>query len=394
MKTKLVVFGITGDLSRKKLLPALRDIKKAGELEDLNIIGVSRRSVSAAKVLEGFDSLVGQTSMFKMDLETAEDYQQLKNHLDLGSDEQLLIYLSVPPSSAIQIVELMGQAGINGDNVKLLLEKPFGLDLISAQDMIEKTGKYFKESQLYRIDHYMAKEVASEVLRLRLAASNHHHAWGSHNVLSIDIIASEKIGVEDRTVFYEQTGALRDVLQGHLMQLLALVLMPAPIDFNMQDLPEYRLEALNRIKIADSRHSYRAQYFGYREEVGNEGSLVETYASVVLESKDPNWRVVPIKLVTGKKLDKKRVQIVIRYRDDSVDIFDEADVRKDKKLPDAYERVIVDAINSRRSIFTSSDEVLKSWEILQPIISSWEMTKTIDVYGVGSTIQAVEKPKD
>jgi glucose-6-phosphate 1-dehydrogenase len=378
MKTKLVIFGITGDLSTRKLLPALEHITGMSEFEDLSIIGVSRREVNASELLHsslGHDNFAHKVSIFTMDLAKPSDYVRLKESLGSVDDEQIVIYLSVPPNAAAQIVDLLGEAGLNSANVKIMFEKPFGFDLQSAQDFIDRTSRYFSENQMYRIDHYMAKEVAQEIIRLRSNAENHHHSWGNHSIKSVEIVASEKIGVEDRAVFYEQTGALRDFVQGHLMQLLSLVLMEAPSGEALEDLPAYRLGALQKLMPADPSKAVRGQYEGYGVEVGNEGSLVETFASLQLESSDEHWTGVNLRLTTGKSLNEKRSYIKVRYNDDNEDIFDEAQLTSgDKRVPDAYERVLIEAMNGNKNIFTTSQEVLASWRVVQPVQEAWEMS--------------------
>lgn len=392
MKTKLVIFGITGDLSRRKLLPALQSIVESKEFNDLSIIGVSRREVDVPTLIQestGKDDLVALTRVFTMNLAVAEDYVRLKDDLRAQPDEQVLVYLSVPPSAAADIVDFLGLAEFNTPNVKLLFEKPFGFDLVSAQDFVARTGRYFEESQIYRIDHYMAKEVAAEVIRLRSNAEHHSHKWGSESVESVEIIASEKIGIEDRANFYEETGALRDFIQGHLMQLLSLVLMDLRPPFTIDDLADRRLEALNKITFADPARAKRAQYQGYGEEVANPGSLTETFASVALASTDENWNGVSLRLTTGKNLDKKQSVIIIRYKDGTEDIFEEGKVvSQDIRLQDAYERVLVEAIRGRKYIFTTSPEIIRSWQILAQIQENWGMDNTpLALYAPGTSVK-------
>lgn len=392
MKTKLVIFGITGDLSRRKLLPALQSIVKSGECDELSIIGVSRREVDVPTLVKeatGRTDLAAMTRVFTMDLAVPEDYVRLKRDLDVQSDEQVLIYLSVPPTAAADIVDFLGQAGLNTPNVKLLFEKPFGFDLESARDVITRTGEYFDEAQLYRIDHYMAKEVAAEVIRLRSDAESHRQHWNHDSVASVDIIATETIGIEDRAVFYEQTGALRDFIQGHLMQLLSLVLMDLSPPFTIEDLAERRFKALAHVQPADPAKAKRAQYEGYQAEVSNPGSVTETFASVELASSNEHWVGVPLRLITGKSLDQKRSAIVVRYKDGTEDTFEEGKVSStDKRLPDAYERVLVEAIRSRKYIFTTSPEILRSWELLAPIQTAWGMgNEPLRLYKPGSSAE-------
>ncbi len=369
MKTKLIIFGITGDLSQRKLLPALRDIVKTGEYEDLSIIGVSRRDVSAQEILGEASELSERTTVFTMDLAQSGEYRRLSDALDLSPDEQALFYLSVPPSAAADIVDFLGQAGLNTPNTKVLFEKPFGFDLESATDFLERSGRYFKEEQTYRIDHYMGKEVTQYLLELRSNADNHHHGWDFNTVKSIDVVASEKIGIESRGVFYEQTGALRDFIQGHLLQLLCLVLM----EINDEPLSERRLRVLEQLEPADPARARRAQYEGYENEVDNVGSLTETFASVELESSQERWHGVPLSLITGKNLDEKRSYVEVTYRDGSIDTFEEGKTPVSGPLKDAYERVLVEAIAGRKAIFVTGPEVLRAWEILAPVQEAWSM---------------------
>lgn len=394
MKTKLVIFGITGDLSRRKLLPALEHMVAAGEGQELSIIGVSRRDVNATELLDetlGENHLSERTTVYSMDLADAPAYEGLKDHIDLHDDEQVLIYLSVPPGAATQIADLLGEAGINSPNVKILFEKPFGFDYASAQDFIGRTSRYFTEEQIYRIDHYLAKEVALELIRLRVDADNHHHHWGAESIRAIDVVASETIGVEGRADFYEQTGALRDVVQGHLMQLLSLVIMDIPPDVAVETLPHYREKALGAVHTADPAKAGRAQYEDYQHEVANVGSQTETFAHLVLESTDPRWAGVTLRLTTGKQLDEKRTYVKITYRDDSVDVFEEGKLSfDDNRTLDAYERVLLEAVAGQKSLFASSPEILRSWEVVGPVQESWELVNgPLPLYPAGSSLGQV-----
>lgn len=405
MKTKLLIFGITGDLSQRKLLPALSKLVKTGEFENLEIIGVSRREVDIDELLGKIENLKDRVDIFTMNLAEAEEYSRLRESLVLGSDDQLLAYLAVPPSAATQIVDFMGEAGLNTPNVKILFEKPFGVDLASAQDFIARTARYYHEDQLYRIDHYLAKEMAQNIVAFRGRNALFSNIWNNNFIELIEVIASEAIGIEGRGQFYEQTGALRDVVQGHLMQLLALTLMDIPDDFDWQKLPELRLRALEQIEPADPEKAVRAQYEGYQQEVGNPGSGTETFVSLELQSTQPRWLDTPIQLITGKALDKKTTEIRIYLKKlqdaqsntiifriqphEGIDIelftkkpgYDRAfETRhlaltypEDTSFPDAYEQVLVDAMRSEKSLFTSSSEVIRSWEILQPVQTAWSM---------------------
>lgn len=406
MKTKLLIFGITGDLSTRKLLPALKEIINTGDFDDLSIIGVSRRQVDVDELLRsslGEASLADKVSIFSMDLSAQDDYQRLKDYIALDDSEQLLAYLSVPPQAATDIVDCMGEAGINTPNVKILFEKPFGIDLQSAENIIARTARYYDETQLYRIDHFLAKEMAQNIAAFRGGNALFGHVWNNQAIEKIEVVASEKIGIEGRAQFYEQTGALRDIVQGHLMQLLALTLMDIPADFDWDTLPQMRLQALQAIQPAIPVAAVRAQYEGYQNEANNLTSQTETFVSLQLASSAPQWQGVPIHLVTGKALNEKTTEVRIHFRKFhegqsnclifriqpnegiEIDLFTKIpgydrqfEMQKlqftypeHTRLPDAYEQVIVDAIRSRKSLFTGSDEVLRSWQILQPVQSAW-----------------------
>ena len=183
MKTKLLIFGITGDLSTRKLLPALEQIISTGNFDDISVIGVSRHVVNEADLFINCKDktfLNGKLSMFTMDLAKLQDYERLKTFISLVDDEQLLIYLAVPPSATVQIVDFTGEVGINTPNVKILFEKPFGIDLTSAEKLIDQTARYYKEEQTYRIDHYLAKEMSQNIVAFRGRNALFSHIWSNN----------------------------------------------------------------------------------------------------------------------------------------------------------------------------------------------------------------------
>lgn len=386
MKTKLVIFGMTGDLSRRKLLPAIEHIFDAGELPDLSIIGVSRRQVDVNELLQesiGHADIAEHFSVFTMDLAKSQDYERLREYIDLGDDEQVLFYLSVPPSAAADIVDFLGQAGLNTPNIKLLFEKPFGFDYESAKEYIDRTARYYSEEQIYRIDHYMAKDIAQELIHEHVV-----HEWSNQTITSIEVTATETIGIEGRAFFYEETGALRDFLQGHLLQLLSLVLADP---LNDKSLAERRLMALENLATVHPEKAFRAQYDGYQTEVENEGSLTETFAAFEITSKDPRWQGVTMSLVTGKAMDKKRSYVRIVYKDGHEQVYEEGVSmgQSDRQLS-AYERVLVEAIHGRKEIFTTGPEVLRSWQLVADIQQDWSFDDTpLAIYTPGSSINDV-----
>ncbi len=411
--TILVIVGISGDLASRKLMPALRQIEKAGILPTrLRIIGVSRRELDLNALFAIADPLRKYFEIIKMDLADPNGYGALTDKLAAVSDAwdepaQNLFYLSIPPHAVLPVIENLGQSGL-GKNGKLLLEKPFGVDLDSAEALIAGIQKYFPEENIFRIDHYLAKEMAQNLIIFRKENSLFRRTWNRNFIERIEIIASEAIGIEGRAAFYEQTGAMRDLVQSHLLQLAALVTMHLPSGDDWSSIPEARAKALGRLKIKTDHNGFaarRGQYAGYRNEVQNEKSAVETFVAMTLASSDPEWLDVPIELVTGKALDKKTTEVRIFYRQDDTREANELTLRVGdhegvgiclwtkrpgydhatelhkldfsysahyNELPEAYERVFVDAMRGDRSLFASSAEVLASWKILEPLREHWE----------------------
>ena len=434
--TILVIFGITGDLSRRYLLPALSEICKSTDIgQDFKILGVSRRQVGVDEVFDTSQkNLKSYSQMLTMDLSTRAEYEKLKSRLGKLSQEfsqqpQVIFYLSVPPAAAEVITGLLGESGLGKPHTKLLLEKPFGYDLPSAQEMVAHIGKYFSQDQVYRIDHYLAKEMAQNITVFLGSNTIFRDIWNCQFVESIEIIASEKIGVEGRANFYESTGALRDFVQNHLLQLAALVLMePCSDIFDFEEIPRRRLAALKAItpvpKDKCTEVVQRAQYKGYQDEVSNPGSAVETFVSLKLQSTDPRWQGVPVRLTTGKNLDQKLTEIRVSFKKASASTANELAFRIQPnegieldlwvkepgygrklqklkwsfdydqhfpgRLPDAYEMVIVDAMRGNHSLFASSEEVLASWRILQPVLECWALSADdLKIYPPGSTIEEI-----
>lgn len=437
--TLIVIFGITGDLASRKLLPALASIAKAGRFEDISVLGVSRRNMSIQKVFsDSLDNethtdstrkLVLATQMIQMDIGDSKQYTKITEYITKkatelnGAELQVLYYLSVPPSATLPIIELLGRNKLNGKNTKLLLEKPFGFDLLSSEEAIQKTAEYFSEEQVYRIDHYLAKEMAQNIIVFRATNAIFNNLWDKDCIEAIDIIASEKIGIEGRAHFYEQTGALRDIVQSHLLQLLALTLMETPNTLDWQVMPKLRALALSQIEPADPAISLRGQYTGYRDEVGNPNSMTETFVALTVFSKDPVWENVPMRLITGKALSEKTTEIRVHFKkkqtfaantlclriqpNEGVEIdlwtkrpgydreFQKMELTFDYKeqagtLPDAYEQVIIDAIASNKSLFASSEEVLGAWKILAPLQKEWAMGQNeLQHYQPGASFAAV-----
>lgn len=451
----IVIFGITGDLAGRYLLPSLYHLFKDDLLPaQVEIVGVTRRDVSVSDLLTTTELCVMETSkvcdpvvlkrmqdhlsMFKMDLDSGDSYDHLREQLDAieakhGVCMNRLYYLSIPPAVYQPIVTLLGQHGLNGScqhgkaATRLLVEKPFGRDLESAKELIEETGKQFREEQIYRIDHYLAKETVQNILAFRRHNPIFEALWDNRYIASIDISAEEMIGIEGRATFYEQTGALRDFIQSHLLQLLAATTMERPTSMGADAIHAARLKLLEAIEPMPhdkvTERTLRGQYEGYREEVHNPTSTVETYAAIKLFIQNSRWEDTPITIRTGKALEQKATTINVRFKHPegathhpnvltfavqpregiSLDLYVKRpgfdndmqvvpmDFRYERNFsdadghPNAYERVLVDAIRGDRTLFATGDEVLASWRILQPVLDGWAENGTnIQIYKKGS----------
>jgi len=436
--TVLVIIGISGDLSKRKLLPAIGKIALTGMTPDyFKIVGITRKSDIKIENLTGNienkEYIINNSVLYEMDLSKHEEYKKLKNYLhdiekDFKTPTQFLFYLSVPPNTSRAIIENLGKAGFGEmDDFKLLLEKPFGVDIKSATDLVGHIDQYFKQEQVYRIDHYLAKETAQNIIVFRNGNSLFKKTWNKDFIERIEINVSEEIGIEGRANFYEQTGALRDLIQSHLLQLLALTLMDTPEEGHMNEVPNLRFEALKQIKIPEENsigtYVKRGQYKGYKEEVGTLESMTETFVSMDLISLDPKWQGVKINLTTGKALKDKFTEIKILYKKDHNHESNELILRiqpdegisfsvwakrpgyehqvsrhalnfsfKDHytALPEAYEQVLFNAINGDHSLFSTSKEVLETWRILDPLQKAWA-TSVYDliIYKKGSVIEEI-----
>lgn len=413
----LTIFGITGDLAGRKLLPALYYLAQDNMLPaNFRIVGVTRRGISVDEVVSRIEkSVINQgnkcdssilerlgksISIITMNITERSEYDRLKTELDRVEDGEgvcmnRLFYLAIPAQMFTPIVRLLGDSHLNSGcqhqvaESRLLIEKPLGYDLDSATELIEAVEIQFTVEQLYLIDHYLAKPAVQRLLPLRFTQARYESFWNAEHISHIDILADEEIGIEGRAVFYEEIGALRDVLQSHLMQVLALVTMERPTDFTASAIHKAKLEVLEQVQPPDfnsvAELSARGQYEGYKEEVGNLNSQVETFAEVVLSVDSPRWRNVPILLRTGKKLSQKQTAVRVVFKKDmppltiSIDPVDELRVGDQVEKPpaetsppkDAYELVMADALRGDKRLFASPEEVLASWRIIEPVLECW-----------------------
>jgi glucose-6-phosphate 1-dehydrogenase len=334
----LVIFGASGDLSRRYLMPAIKNLQKMNYVD--TVVPISRK-----------------------------DYGNLRNLIKESGEK--IFHLAIPPEAVPDVIKIISH-NFGQDRIKIILEKPFGRDLKSAQNLVQHIDKYFSEYQIYRVDHYLAKESLQNIITQK---------WSKNNIASLEIIVSEKIDIEGRVNFYEQTGALKDVVQSHLLEMVSVVLAGS-FETARREVALKNLEIVCDIRKHECVK--RGQYEGYREEVNNPNSTIETFVSINLASNEPAWRGVSIVLSTGKALHEKLTQIKIKYKDNSEKIFNV------EHEPEAYERVIRAAVSGSHNLFISSGEVLETWRILDEIQKTWEKTADdLIIYKKGSTIDEV-----
>lgn len=450
----IVIFGITGDLAKRKLLPALYHLVKDNLLHrQTAIIGLSRQRITVQDMLEtiklcvnevdgvcddaAVEKLKAMLTVRSMDMTKAGDYGLLKTALNdvevkHGVCMNRLFYLSIPPTVAEPIINMLGDAGLNGSckhgnaAARLLVEKPFGYDTASALELLDAVSRHFNEDQVFRIDHYLAKETVQDILAFRFNNPIFEPVWNGGHVSSIEVVATEKLDIEGRANFYEQTGALRDLIQSHLLQVLALVTMQHPDDLSSESIHERKLELLQAVKTIEpdrvTKDAVRGQYGTYRDEVNNRVTNTETYAAVRLQIENDTWRGVPVVVRTGKALDKKSSRVVITFKptkttmhhnvltfrlqpDEGIELslrvkkpgFEDEIERADMDFsydrsfadahehPDAYERVLVDAVRGDHTLFATRDEIIESWRIVNNVLHEWSKSgKELIVYKKGS----------
>ncbi len=435
--TVLIIFGITGDLAQRKLLPALYRLAEENILPpEFRVVGISRRGTTTADVIniiknridahdgrsaEIFARLEKIISIAAMNIAEGDEYGALTAELERLESEvhhplNRLFYLAIPASLFQTVTERLGQSDINvhgKDNreCRFLIEKPFGYSLSSAQDLISALDQLFDEEQIFRIDHYLAKETAQNILAFRFENPLFSAAWNREHISHILITAVESIGIEGRASFYENMGALRDLVQSHLLQLLALVTMNRPSSMSASDIHREKEILLSRIRPPEKgrmeKETVRGQYRSYREETGKTDSLTETYAAIKLSIDTDEWRGVPVFIRTGKAIKEKVTEITLVFFDDKYrmrknyltiriqpneGIVIDLQIKKPgfgsaleqvqldfcygEKLParasDAYERVLFDAMRADRTLFATSSEVLSCWRITEPILEEWK----------------------
>ena len=446
----LVLFGARGNLSRIKLLPGLFHLDESGMLSDeMKIVSVGRQSVSQKeweneikdmlnkKFGKNYDAKVFnrfiKRNIYHATLPDDPDaFKKFSNLLlnDSKFPKNFAFFLSVRPSDFSKIVDQLAEENLLHEDKnwrRVLIEKPFGTDLKSAVKLQESISKHLKETQIYRIDHYLGKSSLQNILWTRFSNKIFENIWNNNHIDHIQITNHETLGVGERTQFYDATGALRDMIQSHLLQMLALTTMEKPKTLSPDDIRIEKIKLLTSIKSIPidriKKYAFRAQYKsgiiekegrvkGYLEELENSESVVETYAALKLFIDNPRWKGTPIYLRTAKRLDRSGTFISVKFKNDNNEVSDknnwlvfsiqpkestyfeiqtkvpslnEVDLRttklegitrldQDEKI-DAYETLMLDLLQGNQSRFLHIDEVKAAWALVDPIIDLWTKDK-------------------
>ena len=409
-KSAIVILGASGDLARRKLIPALARIYEKGDIDEGSvIIGSGRSEFSDEEFRSRFD--VGDS--FGRLLRYHSGIKGLKSYIDsLGSFAKIIFFMALPPKVYARTAEELSSEGFR-EETTLIVEKPFGYDYKSARELNDNLTKHFDESQIFRIDHYLAKEAVQNILVFRFANSIFYPTWNSGYIESIQINGFESIGVENRGDYFDGAGMIRDMVQNHLIQLLCLIAMESPVSL---DAEEVRAQKLNVLKCMQVEETYRSQYKGYLDEAGvAENSITETYTEMKLCINNFRWTGTPVYIRAGKALHRKGTEIGIKFRPlprllfnnqgsvpANIIIFQiqpsegivvdlsskipgiEGKITRtnmkfcysdsfSEEIPEAYQKLLLDALRGNRTLFVSAEETELSWKMVEPFLDNGEL---------------------
>lgn len=450
--TIFIIFGITGDLAGRKLLPALLNLYVKKQLPNkFAIVGFSRKPFTREdfrvfvrehmnikpgqyreeEVKHFIDHMYYEQGNFDASSSYAQLAQRLKNIDDsFHQCSNKLFHLSIPPSLYESIFQHLSNSGLTipcgGDEgwTRILVEKPFGNDSEMAKKLDKKLGEFFDENQVFRIDHYLAKEALQNILAFRFSNSLFEPLWNRKYVDKVHIKLLEKIGMEGRGAFYDGIGALKDVGQNHMLQMLALIAMEPPTSTDAATIRNERAKVLNRLQPMTAKNIasrvVRGQYEGYKFEGGvKEYTQTETYFRIESYINNARWKNVPFYLESGKSLAETKTEIDIYFKNEkdeerqniltfriqpdegikirfwvktpgfTMDVepkllkFKYSDSASLSVLPDAYEKVLHDAIIGDQTLFTSTEEVASAWKYVTSILSSWNIVP-LTIYKKGA----------
>lgn len=463
----LVIFGASGDLTYRKLIPAIFDLYRNDSLpEGYAVLGVSRSRFTDKQFREKMKEGIRQFAHYKdataehlnaflsrlyylsIDTGKGEEYAAVTNKLHTLNDkhhleQNYIFYLSTPPSLYTIIPKYLYGQGLTLQQKgfrRIIIEKPFGHDLPSAFDLNEQLTVFFREEQIYRIDHYLGKETVQNLMVTRFANGIYEPLWNRHFVQHVEITAAESLGVGDRGGYYDRSGALRDMIQNHLLQVLSLVAMEAPGKITPEDIRYEKLKVFRSLRPLSQKdlkmNVIRGQYTeatvrgkhyrGYREENNvNSTSRTETYAAMKIFIDNWRWQDVPFYIRTGKRLPTNVTEVVIHFRPSPQKLFKSADRSchsdnqlilriqpdegillktgmkvpgkgfevksvhmdfhyselNDHYIPSAYERLILDCMNGDNTLYMSSDAAKETWRFVQPVLDYWENDRETPLHG-------------